>query len=140
MEHFGFCNFTFTNYFGLNEMTEIEYLQKRKLRIIKEKTKKIFDNLEQHKYKIELNKYNSNCSICLEHFCENSMIVKLQCDHIFHVNCLKTWFENVIHELKCPNCFTKIDLEKLIEENKKDCDIIKIETSIVPMEIGFFVM
>ena len=44
---------------------------------------------------------NMSCSICLENFNKNNYILKLDCEHIYHHNCLNKWFKNNIN---CPLC------------------------------------
>ena len=49
----------------------------------------------------ELNDENKICLICLEEYKNNDMIKKLNCNHIFHSECLKKWLSiNAI----CPTC------------------------------------
>jgi len=45
------------------------------------------------------------CSICLEE--EKESIVKLNCDHLFHKDCIKDWLKR---ELSCPVCRSNISL------------------------------
>ena len=42
-----------------------------------------------------------SCSICRENFEPTSIIRKLYCDHIFHINCIDTWFES---NIRCAIC------------------------------------
>jgi len=46
-------------------------------------------------------KNQDNCVICLNDFQEKEKVMKLGCDHIFHVDCMKDWLEN---NKKCPLC------------------------------------
>ena len=45
------------------------------------------------------------CSICLEE--EKESIVKLNCDHLFHKDCIKGWLKR---DMSCPNCRSNITL------------------------------
>lgn len=45
---------------------------------------------------------DSECSICIDNFSEGQEIVKLQCNHIFHFNCIKSHLMN--YNNKCPLC------------------------------------
>ena len=46
---------------------------------------------------------DKNCSICLEDYSKKDKVVQLDCSHIFHRNCIETWFQN--KDLKnCPLC------------------------------------
>jgi hypothetical protein len=68
----------------------------------------------QHYDKIFMNKTfyfndevkNKTCSICLTKFTPNKkLIVKTDCGHYFHNQCLKKWLTGTsIHNLNCPNC------------------------------------
>ena len=65
-------------------------------------------NLENLNIKFEIEKYDENteyspeiCIICLDIFSENQNIIKLECDHYFHENCIKEWFEK---KTTCPYC------------------------------------
>ena len=46
-------------------------------------------------------KNQDNCIICLNDFKEKEKVMKLGCDHIFHVDCLNDWLEN---NKQCPLC------------------------------------
>jgi hypothetical protein len=44
----------------------------------------------------------TSCSICRNDFAENEIIRKLNnCNHIFHMSCIDTWFES---NIRCPIC------------------------------------
>ena len=53
---------------------------------------------------------NDNCSICLEEIKENEIVTKLECNHVFHEECINEWAnvsgkqrqDNMIWE--CPLC------------------------------------
>ena len=49
----------------------------------------------------ELNDENKICPICLEEYKNNDMIKKLNCNHIFHSECLKKWLSV---KAVCPTC------------------------------------
>lgn len=44
---------------------------------------------------------NITCCICLENFNKNNFILKLDCKHIYHHNCINKWFKKNIN---CPIC------------------------------------
>ena len=46
---------------------------------------------------------NHACSICLEEFCTDDVLLTLPCFHIFHQNCIETWFARS-PALRCPEC------------------------------------
>ena len=43
----------------------------------------------------------NECSICLENYMKNDMVIILSCNHSFHEPCLKEWFKN---NNSCPHC------------------------------------
>ena len=48
-----------------------------------------------------LNSQKDICSICREQMIEE--VISTECNHKFHKNCIKEWFE---HSLQCPVCRT----------------------------------
>ena len=54
---------------------------------------------------IEL-KQQDACPICLEYFKISDKTLTLSCQHIFHYNCTKQWFEK---KTECPKCRRKYD-------------------------------
>ena len=46
------------------------------------------------------------CSICLDEFKEDDILKKLNCEHIFHKDCLEPWLNN--NNRNCPLCRTDI--------------------------------
>jgi hypothetical protein len=64
---------------------------------------KMQKRMKTRKYHEESNSLlNSNCTICLDDFVEDENLVELtQCKHVFHKECINTWF-NTKHT--CPNC------------------------------------
>jgi hypothetical protein len=58
------------------------------------------DHIPQVYYKV--NKFdNVECSICFDLFKENELLKQLNCNHIFHKECLSQW---LLNENKCPVC------------------------------------
>ena len=53
-----------------------------------------------HMYRNLETQYES-CTICRENFEENSIVRKLNCGHIFHLNCIDEWLES---NIRCPVC------------------------------------
>lgn len=43
----------------------------------------------------------TQCSICLDDYCENKALFRLYCNHVFHGDCLSTWLEK---KRSCPLC------------------------------------
>ena len=60
-------------------------------------------NQSEENYDIIFHK-DEECSICLEEFTTDKKIIKLNCNHIFHTDCIKLWIEN---NNTCPLCRTK---------------------------------
>jgi len=60
-------------------------------------------NQSEENYKTNIHNHEE-CSICLEIFTNDEKIIKLNCDHIFHLDCIKLWIEN---NDTCPLCRTK---------------------------------
>ena len=57
--------------------------------------------------KIEFNKgIIKECSICLSDIDKNSTIIVLPCNHIYHKNCIISWFNK---NKTCPNCRISIE-------------------------------
>ena len=46
------------------------------------------------------------CSVCLDEFKEDDILKKLNCEHIFHKDCLEPWLNN--NNRNCPLCRTDI--------------------------------
>ena len=46
------------------------------------------------------------CSVCLDEFKEDDILKKLNCEHIFHKDCLEPWLNN--NNRNCPLCKTDI--------------------------------
>lgn len=41
------------------------------------------------------------CTVCLEHFCENEVLVATSCGHLMHKDCLDGWVQR---KETCPQC------------------------------------
>jgi len=55
----------------------------------------------------EINTSIEICSICIESYLPPQKSITLSCNHKFHSNCIKEWFEQ---ELTCPICRTTVEL------------------------------
>ncbi len=49
---------------------------------------------------------DNDCAICIDKFKIGNEVVKLPCNHLFHVNCIKSYFLN--YNNKCPMCRSNI--------------------------------
>jgi hypothetical protein len=59
-----------------------------------------------------------SCTICRDRFDDNSIVRKLYCNHIFHLNCIDTWLES---NIRCPVCRSDLrDIEENESENLND--------------------
>lgn len=68
-------------------------------------------------------KFTEDCPICLQEITQEQNR-KLECGHIFHKECLNTWFTN---NYTCPICRTEIIEEKIkfsSQEHKKNLYIL----------------
>jgi uncharacterized Zn-finger protein len=50
--------------------------------------------------------HDEACSICIENFHIDSMVIQLLCKHWFHSECIKTW---ILNHTTCPQCRRKTD-------------------------------
>ena len=57
-------------------------------------------------------KINNDCGICLCPYEESDEIVKLKCNHCYHVECIKT--QLCSYSSKCPMCKAEVEGEKQI--------------------------
>ena len=49
---------------------------------------------------------DNDCAICIDKLKKGNEIVKLPCNHLFHVDCIKSYFLN--YNNKCPMCRSNI--------------------------------
>lgn len=47
------------------------------------------------------------CAICIDKFEKGAEVIKLDCNHLFHKNCIKSYFLN--YNNKCPMCRNQIN-------------------------------
>ena len=70
------------------------------------------DNMRKGEYKKIRTRFDqNNCIICFDDFEPTSEVCMTnECNHVFHLNCLKSWFENIriTRDLTCPICNTVI--------------------------------
>ncbi|CAK57228.1 unnamed protein product (macronuclear) [Paramecium tetraurelia] len=69
--------------------------------------------LPVQKFKME---FEFVCSICDMNLLKNEMVMKLNCSHIFHSECLKPWIRI---KNSCPNCRQQI-LSQFTQQNQHD--------------------
>jgi len=74
--------------------------------------------LKPKRYTYAINEFQSNCTICLEEFNLESMVIKLDsCKHIFHSSCLNNSLMKNALNPKCPNCNLSIFDERNPDES-----------------------
>ena len=44
------------------------------------------------------------CPICLDLFVPEQFYRRLNCQHVFHQNCIELWFDQNMDDLECPLC------------------------------------
>ena len=108
-------NNNYLNYYEIDEISTMENMFINNLQI---KNKDYYNNVNNnHKIKnndcYNVNKYHiNNCVICFENFKVNEKIIKLNCFHIFHKECIENWLnKNNI----CPVCKNKYMYENIIK-------------------------
>ena len=77
----------------------------------------------------------TECAICLIDFSENCRVYQTDCDHVFHIECLFTWYGD------CPTCKNKI-----LYDRESDIDIYSDDempplvpaNEELPMDFGAF--
>lgn len=93
----------------------------KKFSIKKNEIKKDEINGNQFKtiiYSKNINLYNQNCAICLEEFKINKIIIILDCNHGYHINCIKNWIErNNTKNIFCPICLHKFNQLETQKDN-----------------------
>jgi hypothetical protein len=64
----------------------------------------------------EIHTANDKCIFCLDHLTEAK---KINCGHLFHYKCLRSYFENSSSP-KCPTCRADIDENNVINHHKSE--------------------
>ena len=54
-------------------------------------------------------KGGSSCNICLDDVGKGDKVTRLQCSHLFHLNCIQEWVQNNPF-MTCPNCRANIQI------------------------------
>ena len=84
----------------LNNMNHGQF-EDVKLTLSEEELNKIpvstYKNISQ-----DLKEKNTNCTICRDEYRDNDEVRILQCEHVFHTDCVDNWLKN--HSYKCPCC------------------------------------
>jgi hypothetical protein len=90
--------------FSLNPSSRTNYIYEDVKIILSEEK---FNNLECKSFKeLNLNE-TKECLICIENFKDDDDVIKIECNHIFHKNCIKSWLCEESN--KCPICRIVID-------------------------------
>uniref|UniRef100_A0A6C0IXN1 RING-type domain-containing protein n=1 Tax=viral metagenome TaxID=1070528 RepID=A0A6C0IXN1_9ZZZZ len=72
---------------------------------------KSYDNLSNDE---KINLVNNNCGICYQQF--NNEVIKLPCNHIFHVDCFNQYILSNLNKdsILCPYCVRRFSIKNLI--------------------------
>lgn len=63
---------------------------------------------------------NTKCCICLEDMKLNDYIGQLNCNHVFHINCIKEWVLSN-NDKRCPLCRESIEI--IINDNIQEGEV-----------------
>ena len=65
------------------------------------------NNLPNFSYSSSDSDHNGHneCPICLTEFIVGDSLKKLPCGHLFHKNCIQSWF---LRKMICPNCKSSV--------------------------------
>jgi len=55
----------------------------------------------------------TECSICLERYSDDDLLMKMPCEHEFHIDCAETWLRI---NLNCPICRRIFTEEEIVDE------------------------
>jgi hypothetical protein len=66
---------------------------------------------------------SNTCSICITDFTPDEKIVKLECEHTFHIDCIKQWFKQ---DHICPLC------RKSVNKKESSNSVSSITTNTTP--------
>ena len=84
-------------------------------------TQKCINRLNK-KNKIDLDK-ESECSICIEPIVDSTKLIYLDCNHVFHKNCLQEWVKSQSKQdntINCPLCrYTIINNYKIVYNHRE---------------------
>lgn len=64
---------------------------------------------------------NNFCGICYDNYLSDKVILKLNCDHIFHKECLDEWWKRINIKL-CPYC-RKVNNNLVIVKNSSNINV-----------------
>ena len=82
--------------------------------------------LRPQNYIYSKNEFNANCTICLEDFSLESLVIVCFCHHIFHADCLNTSLMKNLINPRCPNCNNSIfdeSVPQYAEPNNQNINI-----------------
>ena len=90
--------------------------------IPKYKTQKFFVKEMDYMIIKDSTQFEDICSICIEEFKNEDHVVKFNCQHIFHKNCIQPWLISQLDNNEtplCPMCKNKLEIEYRDEKLKK---------------------
>ena len=92
------------NWVNENDDFSTQYYVNEKYKV-KDSNSALIDKIEDIVY--DSNKFEcSSCTICMCEFEEKEVIKKVNCNHMFHSECIKQW---ILREPKCPCCRVQIN-------------------------------
>ena len=83
------------------EERNIEIAMRESLSSYKTQEKKPYVKLDIKSKLVTSDKKDENCSICMSGFEIDEKITDLECNHLFHTNCIAEW---VMYKPECPCC------------------------------------
>jgi len=75
-----------------------------------------FNDLPRAQITQEQVESNSLCSICFDGFSVNLEVLKLECNHLFHIDCIRQWLR--LHS-NCPVCRSNVGSPEIITEEQE---------------------
>ena len=71
-----------------------------------EQTNLTIEDFEKLPIEILNDTIDNECAICIDKLKKGNEVVKLPCNHLFHLNCIKSYFLN--YNNKCPMCRSNV--------------------------------
>ena len=59
------------------------------------------------------------CAVCLDEYVYQTKVLRLDCGHEFHINCIMTWLK---HSNKCPLCNCILQIDMITGTESMECD------------------
>ena len=85
---------------NIENNTKIKYEINKEPKKINNKKEALIDKIETIEYNIDKATF-FQCGICMDSFNEFEKVKRLQCKHIFHIDCMSQWLQT---KKNCPFC------------------------------------